>query len=321
MSERNRIKDFAPRVIGGAVALLIATLVGLTFWPDMPKVPTRQPVSTFESQFAILRPDCLAAGIAALPSDARAAKKAECDKEAYAARQTHRDALQSIRATNASEDGLWLAYQQAQVGIIQAILTVMALLATAWAAWAAADAARAAERSLNHADDVMRNDLRAYVNVSQININWKEEGAEAVLTVANCGGTPATYFTVMGVLEYLPLMAEPPIKDRYDNQTTWSALAANAATTAPLRQEGVLLKNLSRTQDNYLSVRGVIEYGTIFKETCSSQFSFMLKYRPEKLQKMQVNTGRLDVFRVVSRETQEDKRHQRADHFTPPFGW
>lgn len=206
-----------------------------------------------------------------------------------------RSVLAAEKANFLSEKIFWPTVGGIFVGALSALFA-------GWAAREASRAAVAAEKSLSHADEVMRNDLRAYVSVSHVNINWTDKGAEAVLTVVNCGSTPATYFTVMGEIEYLPLTADALIKDDYAEKTTWSPLAANDDTTAPLRQEGIFLTGLSRTQDNYLSVRGVIAYGTIFKEECTSQFSFMLKYRPDKLQKMQVNTGRLDVFRVVSRE-------------------
>lgn len=185
---------------------------------------------------------------------------------------------------------VWIAGASIIFGILTLGTAVTAVIFARHSAAAAQDSVKIT-RQFGEAQ------TRAYVYAEAAVMNWFQDGAEAIITITNCGSTPAKSFSVSGVIDYQPLKSRPtiPVPEKF---ITWSAIGANKSTTAPLREEGILFQDLDRDQENYLSVRGTIMYTTIFDEIAFSEFSFMLKYRKEQRQKMQNTADKIQVFEI-----------------------
>ncbi len=163
------------------------------------------------------------------------------------------------------------------------------------------DSAQAAQKTAHIMEQTARRQLQAYLHADSALINWFDQGAEAVIKVVNCGVTPATFFEIVGVMDFQMIGAAAPAPVSDDRPgVVWAGLGGGGETTAPLRGKEVDPDRLDPAQSNYLSVRGFIRYGTIFHETFESEFSFMLRHRLGKdANKLQRAAGRLRVYRQV----------------------
>jgi len=187
---------------------------------------------------------------------------------------------------------IWIAI--ASIGF--AFFTLGTAIAAAFFARRSADAANKSVDITRHFGEAQ---TRAYVYAKAAKMNWYNEGAQAVITIANCGTTPAKNFSLSGTIDFQPLKSRPPIP-AITSGNTWSSLGANESTDAPLYAEGIHLNDLDRGQENYLSVRGTVKYTTIFDEVAFSEFSFMLKFRANDKHTMQVAAKQLRVFEIES---------------------
>lgn len=166
----------ATQLAGIALAVLgtisVAAFLYLALSFEVPRMPPRQVGDETYTTFNAIRAGCGDRALEALPPAERQIKTDECAAEQEHYRLQKEGLGQAARTTDATEEGVRVAFQQARIGFAQAILTVFALAFTGWAAFAASRAARAAELTLGHADAVMRNELRAYVHVDQAELRW-----------------------------------------------------------------------------------------------------------------------------------------------------
>lgn len=163
---------------------------------DPPRLPDRQQTEDLKPSYVAQHPECLPAQIAKLREADRPARAGECATAQENNRLEKEGLTQAIRTTDATEEGVRLSFQQTRIAFVQAIMTVFALAFTGWAAWEASRAAKAAERSIDHADQVMRNELRAYVHLDRAEITWGHGGSRPLvkLFAKNTGQTPAKWF-------------------------------------------------------------------------------------------------------------------------------
>lgn len=268
----------------GAVLLASAFLyLALNF--ELPRIPERQVGEETYTSYEAERPDCKPSQLAALVGPARSEKTELCAAEQEQYRIEKESLNQAVRATNASEEVLRLTFQQTRIAFAQAILTVFALSFTGWAAWAAARAARASERSLSHADEVMRNELRAYVHVDYAELRWGVDGANPQITLfaKNTGQTPARWFGVRSkVAEFeksLPRMRQDfDAIDLSDREIySWSSLGGGGSQLSfPGNRDvdrDVLVAAYGKPAT--LHVIGVLRYETIFGEVFETEFWFI----------------------------------------------
>lgn len=190
---------------------------------------------------------------------------------------------------------VWIA----GASILFALLTFITAIAAVVFARKSAIAAHKAVDVTRHFGEAQ---TRAYVYAESAVMNWFSEGAQAIVTVANCGTTPAKYFSVQGTIDVKdpgdPIVI-PPVKT--DTMSpVYSSLGVNEPKTVAIEGEGVTLSQLSKVTNNYVSVRGTITYVTIFDETFISQFSFMMKLNPKDVKTLSKAAGRLDVFMKVA---------------------
>lgn len=195
-------------------------------------------------------------------------------------------------------------YTSLQVWIaVASILFALLTLGTAvTAVLFARKSASAAQDSVEITRHFGEAQTRAYVYAESAVMNWFSDGAQAIITVANCGTTPAKYFSVQGMIDVKypgdPLGIPPVETDSMS--PVYSSLGLNEPKTVAIEGEGVTLSQLSKVANNYVSVRGTITYVTIFDETFISQFSFMIRLNRKDLKTLSKAAGRLDVFMKVA---------------------
>lgn len=199
---------------------------------------------------------------------------------------------------NSSHEISIYTYRQFWLGVFAAIFSAATLVTAIAAALYARKSAHAAHKSVDITRKFSEAQTRAYVYAKSAKVNWFQEGAQAVITVVNCGTTPAKDFTLSGKIDFQLLKSRPAIPP-LQTGNTWSSLGANHSSAAPMYEEGIKLVDLSRDQENYLSVRGTIKYTTVFDEIGISEFSFMLKWRRNDCQTMQIAEDKLRVFEII----------------------
>lgn len=161
-------------------------------------------------------------------------------------------------------------------------------LSAGFAGWAAREAGRAAvaaERSLDHADDVMRNDLRAYVHADRAEIKWGEKGRKPsiIIWAKNTGQTPAKWFGARSMIvshhrpkSYTRAEFEASgFKDRDEHQ--WTAMSGQGGSlsfSGTRNGDRLTLADAFKT-GNTISVTGVIRYETLFDEIFETEFWFV----------------------------------------------
>lgn len=149
----HRLRDIALRGLVLVIFAAAALVVLLWQWPDIPQTPEYQHSGGFEVYYEAKPPECQPSRLRAIKdASARADQTQKCATPSSGDRQEYWNSAQSIRATNASEEALRIAYRQTIIGLLQAALSTFLLGVTAWAAWAAADAAKAAKASVEHAE-------------------------------------------------------------------------------------------------------------------------------------------------------------------------
>lgn len=251
---------------------------------EPPRLPARQQTEDVQSGYTVLRPDCQAAEIAKVPLESRQARIDQCAAAQEQFRLDRDGLTQAVRTTDATEEGIRLSFQQTRIAYIQALMTVLALAFTGWAAWEASRAARAAERSVDHAEKVMRAELRAYVHVERAEITWGHAGARPILklTAKNTGQTPAKWFGAkiriiatettasLGSLDFSQISFEDAA------MVSWSALGGGGSELSFYGMKDCdlpVLKEIFDQQKN-MNVLGVLTYESMFGETFETQFWF-----------------------------------------------
>lgn len=141
---------------------------------------------------------------------------------------------------------------------------------------------------------------RAYVYAESASLNWSASDVQAVITVANCGTTPAMHFSVHGIVELVERSSNPEIPDVEidDYNPIYSTLGTSEKKTIGLVGQDITVRKWSTEKERYLSVRGTITYVTIFNETFVTQFIFSKNYNPSSLKNMSKATGKLEVFKL-----------------------
>lgn len=161
--------------------------------------------------------------------------------------------------------------------------------------------ATAAQESVDVTRHFGETQTRAYVYAESAVMNWYHTYAQAIITVANCGTTPAKYFSVHGIIDILEAgstVSIPVIQDN-ENVAVYSSLGASESKSVSIEAEGVVIEKLSRSANNYVSLRGTVTYVTIFDETFISQFSFMIRLGKGDMTKFSKSTGKLKVFKNI----------------------
>lgn len=142
--------------IGLGATLLVASLLGGLLWiwlkPSTTLIPERQKAQQHNTEYQAASGPCDPKRLAAITRKvARADQERACAKEEKDDAREDYAATQAFRVTNATEEALRLARDQADVAFAQAILTALAVAFTGWAAVAAARAAKAAHDSVEDA--------------------------------------------------------------------------------------------------------------------------------------------------------------------------
>ncbi len=124
-------------------------------------------------------------------------------------------------------------------------------------ALAADVSARGGVRATRVIEQNSRDQLRAYVHIEKVKVNWQSVGASLVLTAVNSGATPATFIEVSGKIDFQLIDANPRVP-KHRKGKRWASLGARDSSTLPLYDKVVLERNLSPLHENYLSARGVV---------------------------------------------------------------
>lgn len=296
-------------------------LLAFTIWApglDFPRIPERQQSSELESAYVALRPHCRPTTIDALREDEREVRREGCET----AREQHRIEVQalnqSVRSTNAAEEELRVNYQQTRISFVQSILTVLALAFTGWAAWAATSAASTAGRTLEHADKVMRAELRAYVHVERAELRWGDRGGNnpsVFLFAKNSGQTPAKWFGASSLIFTTP--DDEPIGIRsfssFDRSQRpllkWSSLGGGAELSFYGAAPDLEVLSEAFKTSEIINIVGVVQYETIFGEICETEFWFTRRgpHRAKFVQPDNVPEG-LATFGVAIEEPRAMQR-------------
>jgi hypothetical protein len=281
----------------GIVISVAAFLVlsGLTVWAwfeFQPHVPapanqiTAQPNNGYQAGGA----QCGPRALAAITDEAERQLKAEACAQAQEDYRLNKDDLvQQTRAANAGAIMADLARDQTRIAVLQSLLT-------AWGTLLIVGALVVSVADLRQGREANRDAIRAYVYAKSATVNWGENGVRIVISVANDGETPARWFSITGTAEIRPIGSGDPPIFKGGKPSVWSALGSKDERTAPYVVQGVFDRELSGTQENYLSATGIIRYETIFGEVKVSEFTFMQFWRREDRKTMSKNTGVLRVF-------------------------
>ena len=273
----------------GLVALVFVGAAWFLTWAigfESPRIPERQYGEQIYTEYSGKRRSCEERPLASITdATARAAEEEDCKVEAESYRLQMQGLNQTSRNTDAAEETLRLTWAQTRIGFAQAVLTLFALTFTGWAAWEAGRAAQAAERAVSHADEVMRNDLRAYVHAERAEVRWGDSSGNSpliTLYAMNTGQTPAKWFgasckvmaTDAGIVPTVDMFREVDLSDC--PLIRWSALGGNGATLSFYGVKNVDWDALRDAFDNgkTLNVVGVLRYETLFDEIVETEFWF-----------------------------------------------
>ncbi|WP_444783494.1 hypothetical protein [Reyranella sp.] len=275
-------------------------------WPPAPPIPQQQTLEDYSAFAKALDPECFS--ILQKPSGASPYQQDECaDKDAIQ-RKGYRDLAQSIRASNAAEEAVWLSYLQTRAAVVGAAFLVLTLAATAWAAWAAADAAQiagksavasfraadAADRAIAVASDTAQRQLRAYLSVEpdeNVEASFLSGRLVLGLKTVNRGQTPA--YRVNQWLDFQigpsPLVESPfkvsrqILRDRKSERPPFTpsdiapgdhlSFGINTGRQVSSADQQLIAKGLLR-----IYVVGKVYYRDAFKCRRYSQFCFALTF-------------------------------------------
>lgn len=230
------------------------------------------------------------------PSDPKVYSTTTEDYKKQEARDEENLEAQRSIANSSHEISLY-TYQQLLLGVFAAFFSAATLVTAIAAALYARKSAHAAHKSVDITRKFSEAQTRAYVYVKEAAINWFSDGAQVILTIVNCGTTPAKYFSVHGTMDFqengAPVEIPSPVKT-----VTWSSLGSGEPKLVPIDIEHIHHHMLKRDQTNYLSVRGTIIYTTIFDEVFQSQYSFMMRYNASDRKKLFNAASKLKVFEL-----------------------
>jgi hypothetical protein len=282
-------------IIGIVVTLLFAAVVSDAIEFDVPRVPDRQSIDAVDGNYQPLRPSCRGQAIDGLPNEAeRILRKERCDDERERRRVDVESLNQSIRATNAAEEGVWLAFYQTRTGYVQAILTVLALSFSAWASIVASRAAIAAEKSIEQSAHSTRMQLRAYLHVEGVDVEFSAEGDLAFsVKVKNTGQTPSKYFEIAVEAIAVEFGSKIPDVPEFDSYNRWPAIGGNGCERVgfcrPINREGKKFQHFISSPIMLFAV-GRVRYEDVFGKNWEEEFKVFTRNPSSKPSKMSHST-------------------------------
>ena len=130
-------------------------------------------------------------------------QRESCKEAAEEHRLKINDLIQQTRSADAAAAGAQLAYQQTVVGLAGTLVGFFTLIAAVLAAFYAKRAAEAAERSISHALDTSRTELRAYISSESETVSQTGPKSFVVnVELKNVGATPAHNFAAETTVEF-----------------------------------------------------------------------------------------------------------------------